>query len=247
MVAPSSELANIVYISSQNLQIPQHRVTDSTMDINMEDTRGHSLSSSQNSSRESSTHSNASSMNNAEKLQAQVNKPSWAEQVDIESPDLPILSYATIREEETVSANQAPASTPIHTPHAADSPNNVPHSEDSNNTFPPQGMEPLVIPYSINQPVDPQLWNGNFCPVSPFGTNEYLEGDSKNIVCSLRRIAAFIKQHKLEGKNIASFSLTTVLYDSAYKRISKYIIFHFIYCITTFTNGSTTIHNGHGC
>jgi len=156
MVAPSSELANIVYISSQNLQIPQHRVTDSTMDINMEDTRGHSLSSGQNSSRESSTHSDASSMNNAEKLQAQVNKPSWAEQVDIESPDLPILSYATIREEETVPANQAPAST-----------------QDSNNTFPPQGMEPSVIPYSINQPVDSQLW------VSLFGTNEYLEGDLK--------------------------------------------------------------------
>jgi len=54
-------------------------------------------------------------MNNAEKLQAQVNKPSWAEQVDIESPDLPILSHATIREEETVSANQVPASTPTHT------------------------------------------------------------------------------------------------------------------------------------
>ena len=171
MVAPSNELANIVYISSQNLQI---RVTDSTIDINMEDTRGHSLSSSQNSSRESSTHFDASSMNNAEKLQAQVNKPSWAEQVDIESPDLPILSYATIREEETVSANQVPASTPTHTPHAADSPNNnVPHSEDSNNTFPPQGMEPSVIPYSINQSVDSRLW------VSLFGTNEYLEGDLK--------------------------------------------------------------------
>ena len=75
----------------------------------MEDTRGCSLSSSQNSSRESSTHSDASSMNYVEKLQAQVNKPSWAKQVDIESPDSP-LSYATIREEETISANQAPAS-----------------------------------------------------------------------------------------------------------------------------------------
>jgi len=188
MVVPSSELANIVYISSPNLQIPQHHVTDSTMDINMEDTGGCSLSSSQNSSRESSTHSDALSMNYVEKLQAQVNKPSWAKQVDVESPDSPILSYATIREKETVSANQAPASTPMHTPHASDSFNtNVLHSEDSNNTFPPQGMEPSVISYSINQPMDPQLWDGNFCSVSLFGTNEYLKGDLKNIVCLLLR------------------------------------------------------------
>ena len=134
MVVPSSELVNIVYISSPNPQIPQHHVTDSTMDINVEDTRGYSLSSSQNSSRESFTHSNASSMNYVEKLQAQVNKPSWAKQVDIESPDSLILSYATTKEEETVSANQAPASTPMHTPHAADT--NILYSENSNSTFP---------------------------------------------------------------------------------------------------------------
>lgn len=51
-----------------------------------------------------------------------------------------------------------------------------------------------MIPYSINQPADPQLWDGSFCPISIFGVNEYLEGDSKNIACSLYRIAAFIKQ-----------------------------------------------------
>jgi len=73
-------------------------------------------------------------MNYVEKLQAQVNKPSWAKQVDIESPDSLILSYATTKEEETVSANQAPASTPMHTPHAADT--NILYSENSNSTFP---------------------------------------------------------------------------------------------------------------
>ena len=78
--------------------------------------------------------------------------------------------------------------------------------------FPPQDMKPLVISYSINQPVKPQLWGSNFYPVSLFGTNEYLEEDSKNIVCFLLRIAVFIKQCKLERKlekdifQIAEFS-----------------------------------------
>ena len=46
IVVPSSKLVNIMYISSPYLQIPQHHITDSTIDINMEDTRGYSLSSS---------------------------------------------------------------------------------------------------------------------------------------------------------------------------------------------------------
>ena len=30
--------------------------------------------------------------------------------------------------------------------------------------------------------------------------NKYLEGDAKNIICSLLRIVAFVRQHKLESK-----------------------------------------------
>ena len=95
------------------------------------------------------------SINYVEKLQVQVNKPFWAEQVDIKSTDLSILSYATIREEETVFTNQILASTTIHTPYAANSPNtNVSYFENSNNMFSPQDIKLLVISYSINQPID---------------------------------------------------------------------------------------------
>jgi len=52
----------------------------------------------------------------------------------------------------------------------------------------------------INQPVDLQLWDGNFCPVSIFGVNKYLEEDAKNIICSLYRIAVFVRQQNLEDK-----------------------------------------------
>jgi len=44
------------------------------------------------------------------------------------------------------------------------------------------------------------LWDGSFCPISIFGINEYFEGDAKNIACPLYRIAAFIRQRRLEDK-----------------------------------------------
>ena len=67
----------------------------------------------------------------------------------------------------------------------------------SNNICISQGMEPLVISYTINQPVDPQLWDGNFSPTSLFRINEYLEENTKNITYLLLRIVTFIRQCKL--------------------------------------------------
>jgi len=49
-----------------------------------------------------------------------------------------------------------------------------------------------VIPYQANQSVDPQLWNGNFCPISLFEVDEYLK--------DFFRLAAFIKQCPLENR-----------------------------------------------
>ena len=84
-----------------------------------------------------------------------------------------------------------------------------PHGSGTSNTNIPYGLEPATIPYSANQPVDPQLWDGNFCPVSIFGINEYLDGDAKNIACSLYRMAAFVRQRKLEDKTTADIPQIT--------------------------------------
>ena len=62
-------------------------------------------------------------------------------------------------------------------------------------------LEPLAIPYQANQPADPMLWDGNFSLISLFGTVKVLEGDAKNIVCSLQRITTFIKQRPLSDKD----------------------------------------------
>jgi len=101
------------------------------------------------------------------------------------------LSYTTAEGEENVSTNQVPN---IEL-------NRAPIEAVSNNTCSTEELEPSVIPYTANQPVDSQLWNGNFCPISIFGMNKYLEGDARNINCSLHRIAAFIRQRKLEDKS----------------------------------------------
>jgi len=60
---------------------------------------------------------------------------------------------------------------------------------------------PTVIPYSANVPADPTLWDGNFTATSLFGTNEFLNSDINNISCSLQRMACFLRQRNLEGRN----------------------------------------------
>jgi len=71
-----------------------------------------------------------------------------------------------------------------------------------NNICTSQGLEPLVISYTSNQPANTQLWDGSFCPISHFGMNEYLKGDVKNITYSLLKIVAFLRQYKLEDKTV---------------------------------------------
>ena len=58
-----------------------------------------------------------------------------------------------------------------------------------------------AILYQANQPADPMSWDGNFSLISLFGTVKVLEGDAKNIVCSLQRITTFIKQRPLSDKD----------------------------------------------
>jgi len=168
------------------------------MAINMEvDTpRGQSASSSANSSRSASVLSNAYSKAYVEWVQALANSPAWANQVENEKFQTTSLSYATAKEGENNSTNQAPN---VDLNHAS-------LEAVLNNSCPTQGLEPSVLPYVANQPVDSQLWDSNFCPILIFGMNEYLEGDTRNIMCSLHRIAAFVRQQKLEDKTTEDIS-----------------------------------------
>lgn len=56
-------------------------------------------------------------------------------------------------------------------------------SQDSNDNImlPSSNLELSVILYQEDQLANPCLWDGNFAPVSLFGTDEFLNGDTKNI------------------------------------------------------------------
>jgi len=74
------------------------------------------------------------------------------------------------------------------------------------------------------------LWDGNFSSISLFGTVGVLEGDAKNIACSLQRIITFIKQRPLEEKDsldipqifdfgFAAWDLISAIYNSGWDKL----------------------------
>ena len=68
----------------------------------------------------------------------------------------------------------------------------------------------MVIPYSANVLTNPNLWDGNFIATSLFSTNEFLQSNVHNMVCSLQCMACFLKQQSLErhdGNNISQLEL----------------------------------------
>ena len=106
MVAPIRESANITLSTttqalSTNLmaQIPANM----DMDIDIDIARGRSASPSSNSSRESSMHSNASSVPYHTRMELQSDNPLWSEQVKAEEIT---LSYATNAKEGNIQVKQ---------------------------------------------------------------------------------------------------------------------------------------------
>ena len=63
-----------------------------------------------------------------------------------------------------------------------------------------QGLETSLIPYLINQPADPRLWNDSVYSISIYGLNKYLKVDANNITTSLHRITSFIRNRFLNRK-----------------------------------------------
>ena len=128
-------------------------------------------------------HSNISSIGYAEQIQNLANNTTWADQVEISKFQGFALSYATSKVRENNIANKVTVKDSI--PEL--------YNMDANNICNLQSLEFSAIPYSVHQPTDPQLWDSSFCFFFLFGINEYLEGNAKNIACSLYRMVAFIR------------------------------------------------------
>ena len=90
----------------------------------------------------------------------------------------------------------------------------------------PQGMatehvpsalgSPVVIPYDINQPANPALWDGDFSRVSIFSTKESFLQDTTNITASLKRAATYIRQTNLSKGNPNTLPQLNLFGDAAW-------------------------------
>ena len=189
-------------------------------DIEINTLKGWPNTSSTNSSRATSVHSDISSTIYAKWVQALANNPTWAHQVKISKSEGLALFYATpkIGDSNNVKKTIAIENTL------------EPYSLVTNNMYKHQGLDSSAILYLINQLTELQLWNGSFCPIFIFGMNEYLEGDAKNIVCSLYRIAAFIRQYKIENKTaeevmefgFVAWDFISSIYKSVWDKLTAY-------------------------
>ena len=171
--------------------------------------RGRSASSSTNSSRVLSAHSDLSSIPYHERMEVQSNKLTWDEQVDLNEREDFSLSYASPKVGENKPANEATDHTPkdgeqrsnikVSTPNNTPIPQGEGAAINNMNTCTPRYLETTTIPYEDNQPVELNSWDGEAYPLSIFRTIEFLDTDSKNILTSLLRMANFIRNRKLKN------------------------------------------------
>jgi len=109
----------------------------------------------------------------AKRIEAQPTNVSWVDQINIEndaSPSPPNQLQGQINE------------TKVAISHIL---SNLPCFSGDNAVNSSPSTKPSIIPYQINSPADPNLWDSNFALVLLHGIDEYLNGNAKNISCSL--------------------------------------------------------------
>ena len=157
MVVPKRDLVNTQFsfniYTFSNLMIQNNL----NMDMDIDTSKGRSTTSNANSSKVSSIHSNLSSIFYVERMEAQSNNLSWAEQVELNKMEEITLSYATPKIGKNKFANEAIDPTPKaeeeHSNNKATILNNTlnPQGEGvanrNTNTCALQGLKMFPIPY----------------------------------------------------------------------------------------------------
>ena len=57
----------------------------------------------------------------------------------------------------------------------------------------------IPLPYNPNAPTDPEIWGGNFHPISLHGLIEHIGSDAKNIKDSLKFMAKYITNKQIDS------------------------------------------------
>ena len=219
MAARHRETANIPTLVTHNpYHEPNNPHTDKTpVEVsapggeNTQNNYASKLARPQSSCSQSSA---TSSIDYATRMETQ--SGTWAEQMDIVDEGLN-ASLHTPPEDPTAYtfSLQTPSTyiTPTYThleptrdAQLANRANNTPTTYLEENNNPSVVLETTVIPYNPNAPADPQLWDGGFAATLLFGTEEFLEGNIKNITYSLQCITTFIRQRDIKGRSINDLS-----------------------------------------
>ena len=214
MVVPIRDFGNKFFLSSTNIHFQQtfnlptvFSSTNTGMDIlprnipdNYDEVRSRIFSPSLQSSRISSIFSTKSSVAYHKKIEY---NNSLKKDVDIDN-DSPWLSYETLQEQAIHASMVAGPNNNIRKKcvmikHPTSSSSHVPIK------YPISGspcINDLVINiqllYDLNAPIEPELWNGNFHPISLYESIKYLASDSKNIKNFLNFIAKYITNKQVD-------------------------------------------------
>ena len=118
------------------------------------------------------------------------------------------LSLAINLKEDDIQAKQGISNSPKtelqHINNEALTPNNIPSPWGESETINipdmclQQKFYAVLLPYNVNQLVEPNVWDGEVHSVSIFNTMEFLEIDSKNMFTSLLCIANYIRSNKIK-------------------------------------------------
>ena len=178
---------------------------------NNDEVRGRSPLSSNNSSREPSMGSSGRSTPYHDRMVIDDDDGPPANHTNIQSPQ---LSYEKTQEKELRlgKATNLPDNTRSPATNDEAAPTHAPHAEDVIN---------IQLQYDPNGPTDPDLWSGDFRPVSLHGSVEHIASDAKNIRESLNFMAKYIKGKQSDDNNINELKDLDGMGDAIWNFISS--------------------------
>ena len=245
MVAPSGNIANkfifpsnlSTTITSRISQAPLPTVNESynmgmdkstgTNPVNNFEPRGRTSSIERNLSRDTSMSSTCSSVAYHERVTMNNGMD-----VDTDPPsDFPALSYeeeqgkelrlrkaaeTTTNMRPQGGTNEASSSQVNHGDHVPnESTRGQTHGDDDVNVI------NIQLPYDPNAPTEPDLWSGNFHPISLHGSIGQIASGTKNIKDSLNFMAKFIANKKVNPKTVNDFKDFDGIGDAVWNFISS--------------------------
>jgi len=195
--------------------------------VNNFESRGRTSSIGKNPSRDTSMSSTCSSVAYHERVTMNNGMD-----VDTDPPiDFPALSYEEEQEKdirlrkvaETTTnmrpqggTNEASSSQVNHGDHVPNERSRgQTHGDDDDNVI------NIQLPYDPNAPTEPDLWSGNFHPISLHGSIGQIASDTKNIKDSLNYMAKYISNKKVNPKTANEFKDFDSIGDAVWNFISS--------------------------